>query len=83
MLAALPAWWLGPALDAADYRWLFALPLAGALCSFGLLLRTREPVLPAAPTAPHPAAEHRLRAMKTACWRAWCWPTRSTAWASA
>ncbi len=61
LLAALPAWWLGPALDAADYRWLFALPLAGALCSFGLLLRTREPVLPAASTAPHPAAEHRLR----------------------
>ncbi|HMN57814.1 MAG: MFS transporter [Burkholderiales bacterium] len=61
LLAALPAAWLGADLRAADYRWLFFLPLAGALVSVALLLCTREPVLAKAPPAAHPAAEHRLR----------------------
>ncbi|HEX5353179.1 MAG TPA: MFS transporter [Rhodanobacteraceae bacterium] len=45
LLAALPAWWMGHAMSAGDYRWLFVLPLAGALASFTLMLLAREPAV--------------------------------------
>lgn len=51
LLAALPAWWWGHAMSAADYRLLFVLPLIGSLASFGLMWLAREPVLPAPPAA--------------------------------
>ena len=44
LLAALPAWWMGHAMSAHDYRLLFALPLAGSLASFTLMWLAREPV---------------------------------------
>jgi MFS family permease len=43
LLAALPAWWMGHAMGAPDYRLLFALPLAGSLASFTLMWLAREP----------------------------------------
>lgn len=49
LLAALPAWWLGHAMDAADYRLLFLLPLAGSLASFAMMWLAREPAVPAPP----------------------------------
>lgn len=49
LLAALPAWWWGHAMAAADYRLLFTLPIAGSLASFGLMWLAREPALPALP----------------------------------
>lgn len=43
LLAALPAWWMGHAMAAEDYRWLFVLPLAGSLASFALMWLAHEP----------------------------------------
>ena len=43
LLAALPAWWMGHAMGASDYRLLFVLPLAGSLASFTLMWLAREP----------------------------------------
>ncbi|TAN05801.1 MAG: MFS transporter [Rhodanobacteraceae bacterium] len=43
LLASVPAWWLGHAMSAADYRLLFVLPLAGSLASATLLWLAREP----------------------------------------
>lgn len=43
LAAALPAWWLGHAMGAEDYRLLFVLPLAGSLASFALMWPAREP----------------------------------------
>ncbi|MGH8234024.1 MAG: MFS transporter [Rhodanobacteraceae bacterium] len=43
LLAALPAWWFGHAMNATDYRLLFVLPLAGSLTSFALMWMAREP----------------------------------------
>lgn len=65
LLAALPPWWFGHAMTAADYRLLFALPLLGSLVSLGLLAATREIVvtIPAVPPAGYAAArrqENRL-----------------------
>jgi MFS family permease len=60
LLAALPAWWLGHTLAAADYRLLFALPLAGSLGSFLLLWFTREPNV-VAPRSRHADTAPALR----------------------
>jgi MFS family permease len=43
LLAALPAWWLGHALSANEYRTLFLLPLAGSLVAAALLWRASDP----------------------------------------
>jgi MFS family permease len=59
LLAAMPAWWLGHALDADDYRLLFLLPLAGSLASFTLMWMAREPSVPPPPARRDDA--HRIR----------------------
>ncbi|MGH8184615.1 MAG: MFS transporter [Rhodanobacteraceae bacterium] len=46
LLATLPAWWLGHSMNAADYRLLFVLPLAGSLASAALLWLACEPAVP-------------------------------------
>ena len=46
LAAALPALWAHGPIAAADYRWLFLFPAAGALLGFALLRRARE-TLPA------------------------------------
>ncbi|GAB3030738.1 MFS transporter [Oleiagrimonas citrea] len=48
LLAALPAWIMGHALDVQSYRLLFLLPLLSSLVSLALLLAAREPRMPPA-----------------------------------
>ncbi len=57
LAAALPALWADGHITAADYRWLFLLPLAGALLGFALLWRAREtpPLRDASGSARKPA----------------------------
>ncbi|MGH8190371.1 MAG: MFS transporter, partial [Rhodanobacteraceae bacterium] len=47
MLAAVPAWLLGHAMSAHEYRLLFVLPLAGSLGASALLCLARDPVVDA------------------------------------
>lgn len=61
LLAAVPAWWLGHAMTANDYRWLFVLPLAGSLGACALLWLARDPKVEALHDR-HDAASTRLRA---------------------
>ncbi len=64
LAAALPALWAGDAIQAQDYRWLFLLPLLGALLGCALLWRAHEtraaPNDDGTPRAPAPlTAEQR------------------------
>jgi MFS family permease len=59
LLAAMPAWWLGHAMGADDYRLLFLLPLAGSMASFTLMWTAREPSVPPPPARRDDA--HRIR----------------------
>lgn len=43
LLAALPAWAFGHAMNVTDFRLLFTLPLVGSLTSFALAWLTQEP----------------------------------------
>ncbi len=61
LLAALPAWWMGHAMDAADYRLLFVLPLVGSLTSFILMWLAREPAVVAHRESPDPASRNLRR----------------------